>query len=49
MNLGIDLDALDENNNTALIHAVRSLDLGAVKILVEAGASVNVDNGSTMN
>ena len=46
---GLDLDAFDKYNNTALNHAVRQMDFGAVKILVEAGASVNIDNGSTIN
>ena len=46
---GLDLDAFDKYSNTALNYAVRQKDLDAVKILVEAGASVNIDNGSTIN
>ncbi len=46
---GLDLDALDEYKNTALIHAVRQVDLEAVKILVEANASVNIQHGFPVN
>lgn len=46
---GLDLDALDELGNNALTHAVRQVDLEAVKILVEAGASVNIPHGFSVN
>lgn len=41
---GIDLDLQDQNGNTALIWAVESGNLEAVRLFLEAGANANITN-----
>lgn len=40
------MDALDNDNNTPLHHAVRLGKVAATELLLDKGADVNVPNGS---
>jgi hypothetical protein len=46
---GADLKKMDDNKNTPLMSAAQYCGAGAVKKLIEAGAEVNVTNGSGVN
>ena len=39
---GADLDIVDKEGRTALINAVRQLNIGAMKILLDSGSDKNI-------
>lgn len=42
---GVDIDALDQSGNSALVYAVQASSIELVKFLIEAGADVNSEQG----